>query len=134
METIQYRYKLLNITALMLLFPAVYFILISVLKYGLGINGPFNASEPTLEWLGIKESLGWNINLLILFGPVLAFLVAAWQVLRIKLASSKEQVEWHMTIRKRRLPLFIMFLSALVLGSLFVYLVGENLIIREKIL
>jgi hypothetical protein len=131
METISFRNKWLNVTAMFLLFPAVYFISISVLKYSLGVPGPYDASEPTLEWLGMNESFGWNINLVFALGPVLAFLLAALQVVHIKWILSKEEFKWYMTIRKKSVPLFIMFLSVLVLGTLFVYIIAENLTGRE---
>ena len=54
--------------ALLLALPTTY-VLISILKYGWEIDGPFDSSAPLLERMGIKESPGWNINLLILFGP-----------------------------------------------------------------
>ena len=130
MEIIQKRSKFLNIAALLLIIPAAYLIFVSALKYGLHVNGPFDASEPTLEWLGINENLGWNINLFILFGPVIAFFIAAWQVIHIDWKFSREDLKFQVTILKKRFPLFIIFLGSLVLATLFVYLIGENLIIR----
>ncbi|MEJ7672590.1 MAG: hypothetical protein WKF59_07735 [Chitinophagaceae bacterium] len=56
----------------LLTLPTAYFIFISLLKYGLGIPSLLDSAQPLLERLGIKESLGFNINLLILFGPLIA--------------------------------------------------------------
>ena len=49
------RNSWLNKVSIVLLFPATYVIVISVLKYGLGMDGPFDASAPTLETMGIKD-------------------------------------------------------------------------------
>ena len=126
METTTSRHNWLNFVALLLSLPTAYFILISVLKYGLGIDGPFDSITPALESWGIKESLGWNINLLILFGPVLACLITAFQVLRINWHFSKEQLEFRFTILRKWFPLSVAIGSAGLLMILFVYVLGEN--------
>lgn len=51
----------------LLAIPTAYFILISLLKYGLDQPYLFDSARPFLERMGIKEALGFNINLLILF-------------------------------------------------------------------
>ena len=127
METTHRRFTGLNIIALLLVFPAFYFILISVLKYGLGIHGPFDASKPMLESMGINESPGWNINLLILFGPLVAMILTLLQVLGIEWHFAGEQFRLHISIRKRWFPIVIALLSGLVLATLFIYLFWENL-------
>ena len=55
MKTTSFRYNWLTAFALLLILPAAYFICISVLKYGLDIDGPFDSSAPLLERMGIKE-------------------------------------------------------------------------------
>jgi uncharacterized integral membrane protein len=122
MEKTANRFGWLNAVSVLLVLPATYFVLISILKYGLGIDGPFDAAQPMLESLGIQDSLGWNINLLILFGPLLALLFSVLQVLHF----TAEKFDFRVSILKRWLPLSITGLSVLVLGVLFIYLVGEN--------
>src|SRR5687768_8805267 len=122
MQTINYRERLLNIISLMLLFPAFFFLVICVLKYMLEINGPYDAAEPTLAWLGLDQGFGFNINLVILLGPVAAILFAAWQTVRIHWQNSKLRFGIQLTFIKRKMPLLIMFISMLVLGTLSVYL------------
>ncbi len=56
---------------LLLTGPTAYFISVSILKYVLGLPALFNAIEPLLNSMGGKETLGWNINLLILLGPLM---------------------------------------------------------------
>ena len=130
METNIRRYTWLNVLSLLLALPTAYFIMISVLKYGLNIDGPFEHATPFLERMGIKENLGWNINGLILFGPLIAFLLTVFQTLKIKGQFSKEQFEFHFTIRKKWFPLIVAVLSGGLLLILFIYLVKENLLIR----
>ncbi len=128
METIISRRSWLNYVALLLLLPAIWFFGINLLNEA-GIHEPYNASEPVLESLGIRKTPGWNINLLILLGPIIALLLAAMQVLHIESHFSKEQFQFSITIRRKWFPLSIVFVSVLMLTALFTYLVGENLII-----
>ena len=124
--TTQNRHSWLNIVALILIFPALYVILISILKYGLGFNGPFDASAPVLEKWGIKDPVGWNINLLILLGPVAAVLISAFQVLHIQIKISKEQFDFHFSVARKWMPITIGLISCLVIATLFMYMAGEN--------
>jgi len=126
METTTSRFKWLNFFAIILVIPTVYFITISVLKYRLGVSGPFDSITPLLERWGIKESLGWNINLLILFGPIIAVIISARQILYIDWHAAIDRIDIRVTVFKKVLPLAILLLSGLTLISLFAYLVGEN--------
>jgi hypothetical protein len=124
-SVIQKNYKL-TILALLLALPTAYFIGISVLKYELNVNEPFDAIAPLLERMGIKETLGWNINLLILFGPVVAVLLTIFQVLKIDWQFTKEQFLFQLTIKKSWFQLLVAAFSLSLLAILFVYLLGEN--------
>ena len=126
MEKTTSRYNWLNAFSLLLVLPAVYFIGISVLKYVFGHDSPFDSAEPLLDSLGIQESLGWNINLLILFGPLLALGLTAMQILHIEWHFTKEQFDFRIRVQKKWFPLIVAFLSGLVLATLFIYLMGEN--------
>jgi hypothetical protein len=121
-----YRINWLTAIALLFAFPTAYFILIAILKEWLGINGPFDALQPTLEQWGIKESIGWNINLLILFGPVIALAIAVLQVLKVNIHFSKEQFDFHVQVKTRWFPILVAAFSAGLLALLFFYLIGEN--------
>lgn len=126
METTYRRNAWLNVIPLFLTLPTAYFILISILKYTFNVPQPFDNASPFLERMGIKESIGWNINLLIVFGPLIAFLITIFQVLKINWQFSKVQFDFHIEIRKKWFPLFISLFSGLILLTLFIYLVGEN--------
>jgi hypothetical protein len=121
-----YRINWLTGAAMLLALPTAYFILIAILKEWLGINGPFDALQPTLEQWGIKESIGWNINLLILFGPVIALAIAILQVLKVNIHFSKEQFDFHVAVKKSWFSLFVAAFSTGLLAILFFYLLGEN--------
>jgi membrane protein insertase Oxa1/YidC/SpoIIIJ len=112
--------------ALLLSLPTAYFIVISILKYELGVDGPFDSISPWLERMGIKEAPGWNINLLILLGPVVACLLTVFQLLKIRGEFSQEEFQFHITVRKRWFPLLVTAFSLSLLAALFIYLLGEN--------
>jgi hypothetical protein len=119
------RINWLSATALLLALPAAYFILINVLNE-MGVAGPYNISQPLLENLGIKQSLGWNINLLIALGPAIALTISLFQILKIKFHFSKEQIDFNAQIKLKWLPLLVAALSAGLLAILFIYLFAEN--------
>jgi hypothetical protein len=116
------------IISLLLALPTAYFIVIAVLKYELGVDGPFDSIAPLLESWGIKESLGWNINLLILFGPLLAFCLTIFQLLGVRMQFTQNHFLFQITVRKRWLPLLVAGISISLLAVLFTYLFGENCI------
>lgn len=126
MEATTRRFTWLNVIALLLALPTAYFIFISVLKYALNVDGPFDSATPFLERMGIQESIGWNINLLILFGPLIAFIITILQVLHFRWQFSKEQFEFHFSIQKKWFPLLLSVFSGGLLLTLFIYLIGEN--------
>lgn len=114
------------LSTLLLVFPTVYFISISALKFNLGINGPYDSSWPLLVRLGITESIGININLLILFGPLLAILINIFQVLTIDKRFTRDHFHFHFRIRKRWFPIVVVAFCALVMACLLLYLFAEN--------
>jgi len=116
----------ITILSLLLALPTAYFICISILKYELGIDAPFDSVAPLLEQMGIKETVGWNINLLILFGPIVAFLLTVFQVLKIDWQFTKEQFIFHFTVKKRWFPLLVIAFSLSLLAFLTIYMIGEN--------
>ena len=120
----------ITLLSLLLALPTAYFICISILKYEIGIDAPFDSIAPFLERMGIKETPGWNVNLLILFGPVIAFLLTTFQVLKIDWLFTKEQFDFHFAIRKKWFPLLVAGISGGLLSIVAIYLIGENLIIR----
>ena len=124
------RQKWVAPASLLLALPTAYFISISILKYSFNIDGPFDSSWPLLERLGIKESLGFNINLLILFGPVLAIVMNIFQVLSIDRRFTKDHFHFHVRIRKHWFPIIVVAICICLLAVLFVYLLVENCLFK----
>ena len=111
---------------LLLSLPTAYFIFISVLKYVFGVPGLFDSIAPALEQWGIRQTIGWNINLLILFGPLTALLLNLSNVLKVGWYSSEEEIKIKILIRKRWMNLSVVIFSTLIILILFAYLAGEN--------
>jgi hypothetical protein len=118
--------NIVAIISLMLALPTAYFICISLLKFELGVDAPFDSTAPFLEKMGIKETIGWNINLLIVFGPFIAFLLTIFQVLTIRFQFTQNHFLFQFLIKKTWLPILVAAFSISLLAFLFVYLVGEN--------
>lgn len=114
------------IAAFLLSLPSAYFIFIAVLKYELNINGPFDSAAPFLERVGISEPLGFNINLLILFGPLAGFLLAMIAVLSIDWQFTPSLVKFHFTIHRKWFALLTALFSGCLLAFLGIYFIGEN--------
>ena len=126
MKTIIFKNNWLTATGLLLVLPTAYFILISILKYGLGIGGPFDAIQPIAEEWGIKDPPGLNITSVILFGPMVAFLLTIFQFMKIEWRLTKEEFMFHFSFYKRWFPILIATVSVGVLAILFFYMLGEN--------
>jgi hypothetical protein len=114
------------VIGLLLTAPTLYFILISVMKYVFGLPALFDAAQPTLETLGIKEAIGWNINLLILFGPLVALLLNLNSVLDINWQGTRDDIIVQLLFQKLVRNWLVIVISGLCLLALFVYAIGEN--------
>lgn len=122
----QTKQNLLSSAGLLLTLPAAYFFCINILKHELGINEPYDSSYPLLVSMGVKESLGWNINLLILAGPLIGFVLGIAQLIKVRWASRPGQVILEFTVKRRWFPLVVAGLSISLIAFLFIYLLGEN--------
>ncbi len=118
--------KLAVAVGIFLAFPATYFILISLLKYSFGLPYLFDTSQSLLETLGIKKSLGWNINLLILFGPLIALTLNLIAVLKIESYNERKIFSIKVSIEKYWWNMMLVVISGILLSTLFFYAIGEN--------
>jgi amino acid permease len=116
MKTTTFYNNWLTTAGILLALPATFFILIGVLSE-FGINGPLEAIQPAAERWGIKDPPAWNITSLVLFRPIVAFLLAISQILKI---------EWHFTLQKKWFPLLAAVFSTRLPAVLFFYLIGAN--------
>ena len=126
MKSIISRSKLFWITGLFLSIPTFYFFLASILKYELNTPGLYDTISPALQSMGLHENFGWNINLLILFGPVLALLLNVLSVIHIRFETTKEKFDCRLSINKSWKNLAVVFFSGLLLLFLFAFLFVEN--------
>ena len=125
MKTITFKNNWLTATGLLLVLPTAYFILIGILS-GVGINGPLEAIKPLAEQWGIKDPPGLNITSVILFGPMIAFLLTIFQFLKIEWHFSKEEFFLNLSFQKRWFPIMVAAASAGVLVMLALYMYVEN--------
>jgi len=125
MKTMTFKNNALTIIAALLALPTAYFILANILNE-IGIPGPYNLIGSFVEDNGGREPLGWNINLLILGGPIVAILLTFFQFVRIEFHSTKEEFLLHFSIQKRWFPILVTTVSVAVLASIFFYMIGEN--------
>ena len=125
MRTLTFKSNALTIVAALLAFPTVYFIISNLLNE-IGIPEPYNLIGSFVERAGGREPFGWNINLLILCGPIAAILLTVFQFVKIEFYSSKEEFLLHFSIQKRWFPILVTAVSIGVPASIFFYMLGEN--------
>ena len=125
MRTITFKNNWLTAVGLLLVLPTAYFILIGILS-AFGFNGPLEAIKPFAERLGIKDPPGFNITSVILFGPMVAFLLTIFQFLKIEWHFSREEFLLNLTFQKRWFPIMVAVASVGVLAMLTLYMFVEN--------
>jgi len=125
MKTITFKNNWLTATALMLVLPTAFFILIGILSE-FGITGPMETIQPVAESWGIKDPPGLNITSIILFGPMLALLLTIFQFLKVEWRFSSEEFLLNLSFQKRWFPVLVAAASIGVLAMLSLYMFVEN--------
>jgi hypothetical protein len=125
MRTTVFRNDWLTSLALLLVLPAAWFNLIGILSE-LGIDGPLESIKPLAEKWGIKDGPGLNITSVIVFGPMVAFLLTVFQFMRIEWRITREEFQLQFNFYKRWYPIIVAGFSAAVLTILFLYVAAEN--------
>lgn len=77
-----------TLLAYLLSLPTATFLLLTILKYQWGLEQPFDRIYPLLQNLGLQEALGWNINLLLVGGPLASITLSLLQVLSLSFKKS----------------------------------------------
>jgi len=126
MRTTTFKNDWFTSVATILVLPTAYFILASVMKYVFGIDGLFDSVQPLAERWGIKDAPGFNITSVILFGPLISFLLTIFQFTKVEWRSTKEEFMIHFSFYKRWFPIIVAAISVGVLAILFFYMLGEN--------
>jgi hypothetical protein len=113
------------ITGLLLIFPTAYFIVSAWLNFSFGYPTFWTVIEPVFLNPANKK-MGFNINLLILFGPAVAILINLRQVIQWKVSSSPEALHIQLQVKKYTWNWISIFTATFCLGTLALYLVAEN--------
>lgn len=114
------------IAGALLMLPAACFFIILILNFQLGYPYLYDAANPFLQSTSISEPPGLNVNLLILFGPVLTLLINVLAVLDLWLDHGKDRITFKSSAGKKWWNLLIISLSGLTLIVLAVYLFAER--------
>ena len=109
----------------LLILPAACFFMVSILNFQLGYPYLYDAANPFLQSTSISEPPGFNINLLILFGPVLALLINVLAVLDLWLDQGKDRINFQVSSGNWT-NLLIILISAMMLLTTAAYLFIEN--------
>lgn len=112
-------------TGFFLVFPSLYFIVSAWFNYGLGFSPFWKVIEPIFEKPGNRQ-FGFNINMLILLGPLLAILVNLPQVMQVHLLSKQQEVNVHFAFKKYSWSWIIISAGVFCLAALFLYMLMEN--------
>ena len=104
--------------SLLLAMPGFIFLSFALLKYGLGIPGPFDAIGDLVEVP--------LIELLTVVGPFFALVVALWSVVRVRLRWERGTLSAVVTIHARFFNLAIVALAALLSTVIIAYGLLEN--------
>ena len=111
------------VVATLLLAPSALFVAANVLQYGLGLGGTADWLNPLFD----SPAVAWIVTALILAGPVVAFLLAASQLLPIRFEREGDAWEVRIRVRADGWALAIAAISLLVGGILAGHLIAENL-------
>ena len=125
MKTAIFRNNWVTSLAVLLIVPAAYFVLIGILSE-FGINGPLEAIQPVAERWGIKDGPGLNITSVIVFGPMVGFLLTIFQFMSMEWKLTRDEFFLHFSFYKKWFPIMVALTSGVVLALLFFYVAVEN--------
>ncbi len=119
-----------SVLSAFLIFPTVYFICASLLKYGLGISIFF---DPLEIFYTSKEILWWYniISPFVFLGGLSASIILNLFVMfSIKIWKENSNVRSDISFSPKLANLFVFGVSFLFLAMLFAYAIGENFTLR----
>lgn len=111
---------------ILLVLPSLYFVVSALLNYGLGFAALWKLIEPIFN-KPENKSLGFNINIVILFGPLVAILINLPQVVQLHFSRMEDEVYINLSISKYRYSWMVVAAGIGCLGIMFFYLVAENI-------
>ncbi len=110
------------VVALALVLPTCVFLTLSILKFGLGVPGPYDVAEPFF--------LNRLVELFTVLAPGVAFIVAIVPVVRLRVSWEDGRLAGIVAVRARPLNLLATLLTGLVVGMLVAYFLVENVLGR----
>jgi hypothetical protein len=111
------------ILAAVLVLPAALFVGANVLKYGLGIDGPYDVLGPLTD---PPKGAGNVVTAIVLVGPVIGLAIALSPVLRLRFAYPDGEVQGSVSLRLRWVNIAIAVVALGVLAVLFGHILAEN--------
>ncbi len=108
--------------AVLLALPTGILVTLSVLKYVLGVVGPFDAIEPTVSPL-VTHPLGETV---VILAPYAALLLAAAPVTRLRLGRQEGRLNVGVEVSAPALNVLAATLSAALIATMLVYYLLEN--------
>jgi hypothetical protein len=115
-----------GLIAIVVLLPAAVFLTISVMKYGLGIPGPFDALEPFYL-------AGRPVEYATFLAPFVALLVATIPIFGLRVERDAGVIRTILEVDARPLNVAVALLSALVAAAFLAYLFAENVLGRMHV-
>ncbi|MBA3779279.1 MAG: hypothetical protein H0X16_08285 [Chloroflexi bacterium] len=112
-----------GLAAALVLLPGALFLVLSLLKYSLGVAGPFDAAAPFYL-------AGRPVEYLTFLTPFVAFVLAVLPVLGIGFDRSGQSLRGTLVVDARPLNLAVALVSALVAAAFVGYLFLENVLGR----
>ena len=111
---------------ILLAFPAAYFVSSAIMNYGLGIDWFWKPIEPIFE-KPANRHFGWNINLLIIFGPIIAVMINVLSLAFIRFEKVDDYFKIQIFIRRNWLNIMVLVIACGSLAAMFIYLFFENM-------
>lgn len=105
--------------------PAGWLILVTILKYGMGYPALSNLSEPLMAPLGLA-TYGAGFNLFVIFFPLLAVVINVMSFTHYEYSFYQHFISMRFMLRKNWWNMAVAANGMLILGLVFIYLLGEN--------
>ncbi|WP_295128978.1 hypothetical protein [uncultured Chitinophaga sp.] len=105
--------------------PAGWIILTTILKYGMGFPALADFSEPVAEQIGLS-TYGLGFNLLLILAPLMAAVLNILSFTHCEYTFYQHFISMRFMVRKNWWNMAVAANGILILGLVFIYLLGEN--------
>ena len=110
------------LVVLALVAPTCVYLVLSVLKYGLGVDQPFDAAAPLF--------LNRAVEIFTVVAPAVALLLSLLPILRVRIGVESGHINAVLAFRARPLNLLVTLLAGAVVAVLVTYFFLENVLAR----